>query len=299
MSLTGITGIVPYTYYNQAVKLAGSTFLRVDGLIDNAPDFEVFRHGEMYDNLIFQKSYWLEMMELFRGPKILDLSDPDWIRGEVDLVETGALVDAITCSSPELTDVVRKYVHNRPVICVPDRINSKRFPPLRKPHTGRANNVVWFGFVNNAYETLPFFAEALKRFNCRLTIIADRPYLREDAIGGLKPEFIPYNQSTVYAQLQQQDIVLNHRSAKAFFKYKSNNKTIISLKLGVPVAHEISDLELLLDPAERNRQVQENQLMVQKEYDIIKSAEQYRQIIGDIRKGRLTAPGSRLHYRSF
>lgn len=287
ISGTGLTGIVPYTYFNQSVKAAGSTFLRVENLVENVPDFEVFQHGKKYDNLIFQKSYWLEMMEMFKGPKILDLSDPDWIRSEVDLVETASLVDAITCSSRELANVVRKYITGKLVVCVPDRINDKIFPAMRNPHSGRATSVVWFGFTNNAHETLPFFAGALKKLGCRLTIIADRPYLKEDAIRELQPEFIKYDQRTVYALLQQHDIVLNHRSNKAFFKYKSNNKTIISLKLGMPVAHDASELELLIDPVERNRQVEENQEMIRKEYDIIKSAGQYREILSDIRKKRL------------
>ena len=98
MSKSGITGIIPFTFFRGHNKPVGSSFLRVDALINNNTDFEKWQHGKKYDSLIFQKAYWAEMMELFDGPMILDLCDPDWIKNGVDIIRLGNLVHAITCS---------------------------------------------------------------------------------------------------------------------------------------------------------------------------------------------------------
>lgn len=282
----GLTGIIPFTYIGGLYKASGSTFLRCDGLVANAEDFKVWRHGHKYDNLIFQKAYWKEMMTLFKGPKILDLCDPDWLTGNVDIIATGRLADAITCSSERLTDLVRRYFPHKQVMHVPDRLNFKVFPPGRPPHTGRAGKITWFGFINNAHETLPALASVIRKHDLQLTIISDFPYSQQDEIAGLQPAFIKYAQSTAYHFIRDSDIVLNPKSEKALYKYKSNNKTIISWKLNVPVAETGDDLEMLLDPGERNRQVAEKKDLVENEYNITRSAGQYRELLESIRSGK-------------
>lgn len=275
------TGIIPFSYFHN--KSSGSTFLRAEGIVNTTTDFDIWKHGHKYDNLIFEKVYWPEMMELFTGPKILDLCDPDWIRGEVDLIEIGNKVDAITCSSQPLTALVQCYLPHKMVVHVPDRLNFNLFPALRKPHEGKAKNVLWFGYISNAEATLVQLAPTIKKHNLSLTIIANAPYTLEDAIAEMHPHFINYNQQTAYSYIQQADIVLNPKSDKAFFKYKSNNKSVISWKLGVPVAETTEQLEWLMEAENRNAEVREMQAMVENEYNIIKSAQQYREIIERIK----------------
>lgn len=279
----GLTGIIPFTYFGGANKAVGSTFLRVEGLIENDDSFKMWKHGHSYDNLIFQKAYWPEMMQTFKGPKILDLCDADWINGEVDIVHIAGLADAITCSSPELTALLKTFLPSKIIVHVPDRLNFKIVPEPRPAHTGRAKNVIWFGFINNAYQTLEQLYPAVSSHNLNLTIVSDLPYTKNDPISSLNPQFIRYDQSTAYSIIKNADIVLNPRSSRGNYQYKSNNKSVIGWKLGVPVAETIEDIERLLDHGQRNKEVFLKQSMVNEHYNILKSADQYHKIICEIK----------------
>ena len=292
MDKIGKTGIVPFTYFGGAHTTAGSTSLRVDSLAATTSDFKKWEHGSRYDNLIFQKVYWKEMMELFDGPKILDICDPDWLIYGIDIIEIGNLVHAITCSSDSLTQLMKNYFPDKIVECVPDRINPMLFPPPHAMHKGSAREVIWFGFIHNAHETLEQLAGTIMRYNLSLTIVSDKPYSKADKIKKLNPEFVKYYNSLLenknrtkeiglspqktdnktfteaYSVIRRADIVLNPKSERAFYKYKSNNKNIISWQLGVPVAETVEDIVRLIDPGERNREVMEKQQILNKEYNI-------------------------------
>jgi hypothetical protein len=276
---TGITGIVPFSYFLDAEKNAGSTILRVDGLVSNAPDFEHYHHGRRYDSLIFQKAYWKEYMELFEGPKILDLCDPDWINSNIDIVALSSLVHAITCSSPELTDAVKRMLPGKMVYHVPDRLDFRSFPEEQKLHQGDAKKAVWFGFIHNAHETLPQLLPSILKNELELTIIADKPYSQDDGIKALAPVFIRYDHATAYNLIGKADMVLNPRSAKALYKYKSNNKSIIGWKLGLPVAVTNEEIDRFINADERNKEVFAKIKLVNAEYNILQSAQQYRDIL--------------------
>lgn len=282
MNKIGKTGIIPFTYFLGKQKPVGSTFLRVDSLCLYSPNFEKWIHGKKYDNLIFQKAYWKEMMELFEGPRILDLCDPDWLRKPLDIIKYSHLVHAITCSSMELTKLLEQYLPEKLVVHVPDRINPRFFPSPRKKHVGRAKDIVWFGYIKNAHETLNPLFSVIKEHKMDLKIISNEPYSRQDDILYLNPTFIKYDQKTAYERIKEADIVLNPKSSKAFFKYKSQNKNLISWKLGVPVAVSSYDVELLLDPEERNKQVMQKQLIVENEFHIRNTEIQYRAIFSHI-----------------
>jgi len=284
MSNIGNTGIIPFSYFVNERTLVGSTFLRVENLIEVDSGFEKWIHGKKYDNLIFQKAYWKEMMKLFDGPKILDICDPDWIREDVDIMEIGNIVHAITCSSEGLTNLIKKYFPGKMIIYVPDRLNFDIFPPGRKEHEGDAKNVVWFGFIHNAHETLDQLLPAIKELKLNLRIISDRPYTKKDGVLELNHEFVHYDQLTAYNLIKEADIVLNPKSERGFYKYKSNNKTIIGWKLGLPVAITNDDLFRFMDHNERNNEVFEKKKLVEQEYHISKSAAEYREIIANIRE---------------
>jgi len=282
---TGLTGIVPFTYFRGVQRQVGSTFLRVDGLTGLCKDFKTWQHGARYDNLIFQKAYWIEMMELFKGPKILDLCDPDWIKDGVEIIKIAELVDAITCSSQELTILVKQLLKDKAVFHVPDRLNFNVFPQPRKAHKGRATKAIWFGYIHNAHETLDSMLQSIKRYDIELTILSDKPYTKEDEIKPLIRRYIRYDQRSAYYLIREADIVLNPRSPMAFFKYKSNNKNLISWKLGVPVASNDEDLGRLMAGEERNREIMEKEALIFKDYNIIQSAQDYRSIIKKIKSG--------------
>jgi hypothetical protein len=306
-----LTGIIPFVYFDYTPRSGGSTFLRVERLVANDAGFEKWIHGKKYDSLIFQKAYWPTMMQLFKGPKILDLCDPDWLKYRLDIKEVGEMVHAITCSSKGLTQLVKTYFPDKTVDFfgkypkrvfiylkiniyysifrrslvehIPDRLDASLFPPPRSLHHGTAKKLVWFGYIHNAHETLAQLVPVIRENHLHLTIIADQPYTNEDAVAELHPDFLVYNQQTVYEQLKQFDMALNPQSDKAYYRYKSNNKSLISWKLGLPVAVTGDDIVKFLDPAERNREADKMRQIVNDEYLIGKSAMQYRKIIEQIK----------------
>ncbi|MDR0573890.1 MAG: hypothetical protein LBG96_07680 [Tannerella sp.] len=278
------TGMIPWMYSYDRERSVGSSYLRVIQLTKNHPEFEQYAHGKRYDNLIFQQFCREEMMRRFTGPKILDICDPNWLQYDMEIVQTGSLVHAFTCSSEGLTRLIKPYFPDKIVEHVPDRLDLNTFPPPREPHQGKALKAVWFGYIHNAYETLPQLLPALKETALQLRIIANLPYCEEDGISEWNPEFIYYDRATVYERIREADILLNPRSDRAFFRYKSNNKSLVGWRLGLPVAVTGEDVARLMNPDERNREVSAMQPVVEREYHIGRSAEQYRDIIYRIRQ---------------
>lgn len=284
MKNSSITGIIPHSFVYDYEQSLGSDYLRVTQLTTNYPEFEQFVHGKKYDHLIFQQYCWEEMMQRFAGPKILDLCDPNWITYDLEIVKICGWVHAVTCSSEGLTQLVKSYLPDMIVEHVPDRLDLKTFPLPRKPHQGKARKAVWFGYTHNAHETLPQLAPILKDTGLQLRIIANLPYSEDDDILKLNPEFLQYDRSTVYEQIREADILLNPRSDKAFFRYKSNNKSLVGWHLGLPVAVTGEDVARLMNPDERNKDVADMQPVVKQEYHIGKTAEQYHDIIRRIKQ---------------
>src|SRR3990167_3228730 len=95
----------------------GSSGIRCDWVIKHWPEAERFRQGGKYDAIIFQKAYWVDYMKAYKGVKILDMCDPDWMEAHSRVIETIHEAHAITCSSPELAKAVAKLT-NKPVWCV-------------------------------------------------------------------------------------------------------------------------------------------------------------------------------------
>jgi len=277
----GQTGIITFSQSAIQPLVSGSSVLRADGIVDTSADFNIWKHGKKYDNLIFQKVFWKEMMKQFDGPKILDLCDPDWILGDGNIVEIASLADAITCSSVSLTNLLRNYFPEKIVVHIPDRLNFKLFPEPRKTSSEIATKTVWFGFINNAYETLPPLFDILRKHHLSLTIIANSEYVHP--VEGVHTKFIKYSADTAFEFIKNADILLNPKSKRAYYKYKSNNKTVIGWKLGLPVAETAEDLERLLLPAERIKEMTGKQEIVESQYRVEQSATQYREIITAIR----------------
>ena len=279
----GTIGIVPATYYWWGSgDRVGSTYVRMDPVVARNPDFELWVHGRKYDNLIFQQFFWAGLMRAFEGPKILDISDPDWLQTDLVIMEMGNLVHAITCSSEELTQLVRTYFPDKIVEHVPDRLDFTLLPPSREPHSGKARKAVWFGYTHNAHEVLAQLAPALKECDLSLTLISDAPYSQEDDILTLHPEWIRYDRRTVYDHIKEADIMLNPRSDRAYFRYKSNNKSLVGWRLGLPLAVTNDDVLRLMDPTERNKEVTEKQILVERDYNIDLTGSQYREILSRI-----------------
>lgn len=265
-------------YHGGAPGRMGSSTIRADWLLNNWPELKAWRTGMHADAIIFQKVYWEAMLRDFKGKKILDLCDPDWMSGELKLVESSANVDAITCSNQNLTDAVAKIITDKPVVTVPDRLDLRLFTEQKK-HVEKAKRVVWFGYHHNAINVLPDIIRSLGRRGLELLVVSNKPYSPLINYGCMISN-IRWDPASAYQSIQTGDIAINPTIMRANYRYKSNNKTIISWALGLPVANTLDELDRFMDPGERNREAEARWAEVQRDYDIKLSVDQYKSIIG-------------------
>ena len=80
--------------------------------------------------------------------------------------------------------------------------------------------------------------------------------------------------------------MLNPRSKKGKWKYKSNNKTITSYLLGMPVASDVDDLKRFVDPDKRQKEADEKRKWAMENYNVEKSVAEYKNLIKVLKNDR-------------
>jgi len=254
----------------------GSSMIRGRWLIKYWREAEIFTQGRKYEAVIFQKVYWLAYCKKFKGIKILDLCDPDWLQGQL-MVELFPHLDAITTSTQVLADEVREMT-DKPVYCVPDRMDLDFFRGYRKRHEGRAKSVVWFGYAHNL-KPLDMAVPYLKRYGLDLYVISDLHPIYHKAKDNIKFEI-----GTVNREIIRHDFVVFPHYKEGKFRYKSNNKTLWAWALGMPVATVPEDLEKFLDPQNRQREADRRMKEVREKWDVRLSVRQMKDIIQKCRR---------------
>lgn len=259
-------------------KNIGSSRIRANWLIKYMEDAEIYKQGEKYDTLIFQKVYWPEYMKAYKGTKILDMCDADFLSGQ-PLVSSLNEVDAVTCSTQALADQVKHFT-KKPVIVIPDR-QDLDFHKIKKVHKGGAKSVVWFGYIGNS-EVLKPTLFLIKRLKLKLCIISEgtfyeKPPLKKEDIINVK-----WDIETVNQEIIKHDICLLPRLDRGNYKYKSNNKVTTSWALGMPVAETPDELKKFLDPEERRKEARKRWKEVQKYYDVRRSVSELEELIKKI-----------------
>ena len=263
-------------------KNIGSTRIRARWVYENwgNPEDEVeeYKIGKEYDVLIFQKVYWPEFAKGFKGIKILDLCDPDWYEFGAKVVEMIECCDAVTCSSPALTDFI-KSVTNKPVYYVADREDLSKLP-TPKVHQGPIKKVAWFGYDHNN-SVLDSALGALEKRDIELIVVSNKPYTKPSN-SKVKITNYPWTELTVDQDLLRADLVLNPKPLAGPSKYKSENKTVHAWALGLPVAKTEDMLDSLNNPQVRQQVADQLRAKAFSEYDVKQSAKQYQEIIKSI-----------------
>jgi hypothetical protein len=271
------TGILTFQMYH-GKKDIGSSRIRGEWIVNNWEDCELFRYGAHYDVVIYQKAYFVEHAKAFKGLKILDLCDPDWLSWTGSLVEMLQEVHAVSCSSMELSKAVQKFT-DKPVYFIPDRIDLSIMPPP-KAHIGPTKVAVWFGYSQN-FPLLDSSLKALMDRNLELIVISDNVYVPPAAFK-IKLTNYPFSGENYLKDIQTGDIVINPRYTKGKWKYKSENKTALSWALGIPVAHDEKELDLLMTEEQRQSTSKLGYEKVVGEYDVKLSVIDYKDIIEDL-----------------
>lgn len=274
-------GVLPFRKF-EGKKQVGSSTIRCDWLVKYWKDAEVFKYGQYYDVVIYQKSYWPEHAKLVKGVKILDICEPDWFHWGYRFKEMIEEIDAVTCSSWLLTKDVRKFT-DKPVVYVPDRLDLSMFKPIEVKDR-RAKMVGWFGYSNNFFVLNPAVVQ-LSKLGLELLVISGEEY--RPPVGyenRIKCRTIGFDWNRLQSDLKDIDIILNPRSETGKWKYKSDNKTSIARALGLPVASSPEDIIKFMDPENRRIESKKRLKEVKEKRDVNLSILQYKTLIEEIKK---------------
>lgn len=269
--------------------------MRVNQLMKYWPETELYKYGENPDVLIFQKVYCSPDYKFpahFEGLKILDICDPDWFSGMVDIKETIDAIDAVVTPTEPLAKFLRQLT-DKPVKVIKDRFDMAVLPAPKK-HKGRAKVAVWFGYSHNAEllrPALPLF----EQHNIKLLVISDqdllvprwatspsvRQYLEQNY------QYLKYEEETIYANLQRADLALLPKGSRPEDQFKSENKVIKANLAGLPVAYDLETWEQYMPAEARNEFVEKELPRIKKEYDVRNSVEEYKELISCLERTKI------------
>jgi len=263
---------------NKGVNRIGSSRIRGRWVMKYCSEIEEFKNGIHYDAIIYQKAYWKEHMKAFKGIKIFDLCDPDWLDNK-PIMEVIEYCDAITVPT-EALQVFLKQLTDKPIVVIPDRLDPEEHINPKTEHIGKARSVVWFGYSQNQ-EALDQTVGVLQSKGLRLVVISDHPYHAADVN-------IQYDYKTINDEITKHDILLLPTYQKNFrHAYKSNNKTLTGWALKMPVANEVPDLDRLMSAEERQKEAEEKYSLAMGEYHSRLSGPQYIELIESIKKTKV------------
>lgn len=275
------------SFDNRAEGSVGSSMIRAKWLINHWPEAELYKIGEEYDVIIFQKVYWKEMMQEFPGIKILDLCDPDWLEGK-PVMEYVDMADATVTSTQALADYIKRFRPEKKVICIPDRVDLYEYRPLKTEHAEVLKEVVWYGY-HTGFKYVEQTLDILHNNNLNLTVISDQAMSVPMGYPGVQVTNLPYNQKTIMKDLAQFDAAILPDPSKMDLRghFKSNNKVTQCWSLGLPVIRHPDDIKKLITKEQRTEESIKNLETVTREYDVRLSVQEMKQLIDEI-KGQVT-----------
>ena len=275
-------GMVTFEQYHRKANI-GSTRIRCDWPIKYWEDAERYHIGRNYDVIIYQKAYWVEHAKLFKGIKILDLCDADWLSWGYAIVEMIENVDAVTCSTKAIAEFIVN-VTDKPVWVIPDRIDLDVDIP-KKEHQGELKKAVWYGYSHNQEQIAPAIQALIKR-DIELFVISEKPYILPSYGKKLEITNLPWSKEHWMNDILKGDVVLCPNNKKGRFQYKSENKTIQAWALGMPVAHIDKDLDKFASENARKDEASLRLKEVDKKYNVKDSVKEYQELIDEIIKSK-------------
>lgn len=271
-------GFQTYAMVNNRPNI-GSSRIRADWLIKYWDEAEHFVNGKKYEAIIFQKVYPLDYLKIYDGIKIIDICDPDWMEHK-PVMEAIRLSDAVTCPTEEMQKFISGYV-DVPVMVIPDRHDLEWYEPKPK-HEGKAKEVCWFGYSHNAH-CLKSIRDLLRKHDMTISIIADDMVVLSTPDKEVKERWTQWKAETVNDEIIKSDFIVMPGSRNPNWRFKSNNKTISSWALKMPVACDIPTFERFIDPIERQKEVEVRYEEVKKHWQVKESIKQMKQLITELK----------------
>ena len=261
----------------------GSSRIRGHFLIKYWNELQSYKIGADSDFIIYQKCYWFQHAELYKGIKILDLCDPDFLHFGYPVKRMTEAVDAVTCSTEALACAVDKFT-DKPVFIIPDRFDLEHITFIKKEHAEQIESVAWFGYPQN-YPLLDSCVSSLMRHKIKkLIVVSDRkkPYILPAGLHGIEVVNLPFTDETYLSDIGRADIVLNPKSDSSHWKYKSNNKTTLARLCGIPVAHTEDELIALRTKLAREIEADKQMKICREDYNIKISIKEFKKILSDL-----------------
>lgn len=271
-------------------KGVGSTKIRVHQLIKHWPEADIYKYGENPDVLVFQKVYMQADYKFplhFKGIKILDICDPDWLDHQA-IKETVDAVDGVTVPTKPLADFL-KQLTDKPIKVIPDRFDLSILPS-RKIHSGEAKSVVWFGYKHNA-ELMKLAMLTIEDLGLDLTVISNEDpmmwrWCKNPEKYEPKYHFSKYEEDEFYSQIQKYDICVLPQGSRPQDRFKSNNRTVKSQLAGIPVATNGDELRKYLDPVARNTESADKYNLAKEEYNVLNSISDMQEFTQELKNAR-------------
>ncbi len=210
--------------------------------------------------------------------------DADWLENR-PVFEYIDWANATVTSTEPLAEYIRKLRPDALVKCIPDRIYLPEAIPVKKKHEGKLKKLVWFGYSQNFHYVYNTFEELIKR-GIELTMISNSscepPLIYR---GKIKVNNLPYNYDTINREIIKADaVLLPEPKGDERSKYKSNNKTLQSWALRMPVIKLPEDLDKFMSGEEREAEVTLRRKEVEEKWDSKLSVAEYKTLIDDIGK---------------
>jgi len=292
-------GILTFEQFHRRENI-GSSRIRADWPIKYWPEAERFVMGKKYEIIIFQKVYWLEYMEKFKGIKILDICDADFLHWGYRISQCLEQCNAVTTSTMPLAKYMLRLVSalglDIPVWCIPDRLDIETFGNLKKEHKGEAKIAAWYGYSEN-FPMLESAIGALPSVGIEeLVVIASRkaPFkLPASMEKKIRLVNCPWTPETYNRDILKADVIINPQFTTGRWKYKSNNKTINAWALGMPVAKTKNELESFVSEQSRTIEGKLRYEQVRREFDVKDSVKEYQNLISELKQkkdGRVISP---------
>ena len=276
-------GICTFEKYEGRIGI-GSSMIRGHWLVNHWDEAEIFVQGRKYDTVIYQKAYWVEHAKLFKGVKILDLCDPDWMHWGYRVREMIDVVDCVVAATEKLAEYLRRFT-NKPVYYVPDRVDLDAFP-YKKVHIGDAKNAVWYGYSHN-FDIARAAVFHLVKNKIGLITVSDKPItLTEEERKKINFEYIKWDNSNWKNDVMKGDFSINPVSDNKKWKFKSNNKTLNSWALGLPVAQSPDDIKKFIKKENRIEEMKKRNKELKEKWDVKISILELKDIIDEIARSK-------------
>lgn len=301
----GFSGKIGFLKLGSAT--CASTRVRVDYLLpymDNAIASNNADDLTGCDVVIFQKRYkerdviFAQWLKSQGRTVIFDLTDPVWDKDYPAVYfpvtddrkcyfdKMVKLADCITFCTDRLRAMFDSTYpsHNTKVIV--DRIDLNLHKSIKFHWPKDRYNILWFGNKFNVYN-IDIARDDLERLykevDFKLTVIRDKNGIT------LKPfsfetEYKEWKADTINSEIQKADVTINPHPVNS---YKSNNKTIKSMALGLPCLEDnfyINCKRLLTDTDYRKRQAVRGRLEVLGKYDSKMSAREIEGLIDRVKQ---------------